>query len=288
MTTNDAYTFDVNAEDFEQKVVKASYEHVVVVDFWAAWCGPCKMLGPLLEKIVSSFDGRVKLAKVDVDKNRELTSGFNIRSIPTVKIFSQGAIADEFVGVLPEQEMISILTVIAGGKHDDILQQAEAHEATGSLSDAEELYTSVLNEEPDNSAARIGLARVLLRNGGVEHANELLTGIEEYDERYDEAKSLLGTLDFIKVCRAAGKKEVWSDKVRKNPDDFEALYTLGCCYAADRQLDKALEIFLSVVKRHSEFDGGKARKAMLTLFTVLGQDHELTGKYRDLLARALF
>jgi len=246
------------------------------------------MLGPLLENIVSSFDGRVSLAKVNVDSNRELAIRLNIQSIPTVKIFSQGAIADEFVGALPEQEIISILAAIAGGEHDDILQQAEAHEAAGSLSDAEELYTSVLDEEPDNSAARVGLARVLLRNGGVERATALITGIGEYDERYDEVKALLGTLDFIKVCRAAGKKEVWSDKVRENPDDLEALYTLGCCYAADRQYDKAIETFLSIVKRNSEFDGGKARKAMLILFTVLGQVHELTVHYRDMLARALF
>ena len=288
MNPGDMYIFDVDAEEFEQKVIQASHEHVIVVDFWASWCGPCKILGPLLESIVSSFDGRVRLAKVDVDRNRELALRFNVQNIPTVKIFSRGAIADEFVGVLPEHEITAILSAIAGGEHDDILLQAEAHEAAGSLSEAEMLYSSILEEEPDNSAARIGLARVLLRNGGVERASELLTGIGEYDERYNEAKALLGTLDFIEVCRIAGDRETWRKKVSENPDDLEALYTLGCCYAAGKQYGDALETFLFIVKRNSEFGEGKARKAMLTLFTVLGQDHELTVHYRDMLARALF
>ena len=288
MNTNNGYIFDVDSEDFEQKVIQASHDHVIVVDFWAAWCGPCKMLGPLLESIVSSFDGRVRLAKVDVDSNQELALQFNVQSIPTVKIFSKGAIADEFVGALPEHEITAILSAIAGGEHDDILLQAEAYEAAGSLSEAETLYSSILQEEPDNSTAHIGLARVLLRNGSIERATELLTGIEEYDERYNEAKALLGTLDFIEVCRIAGDRETWRKKVSDNPDDLEALYTLGCFYAVDKRYGDALETFLSIIQRNSEYSEGNARKAMLTLFAVLGQDHELTARYREMLARALF
>jgi len=288
MNTNNTIIFDVDSESFQQKVIQASHEHVIVVDFWAAWCGPCKMLGPVLEKVVASFGGRVRLAKVDVDRNRELAIRLNVQSIPTVKIVSKGAIVDEFVGALPEHEITAILNAIAGGEHDDMLRQAEAYEAAGSLSKAEKLYTSILNEEPENSIARVGLARTLLKNGSVDRAAEILSGIGEYDERYEEAKTLLESLDFIKVCHSSGDSGTWREKITKNPGDLDALYSLGCCYAAEKQYENALETFLSIVRRNSGYGEGKARKAMLTLFLMLGQDSELTVRYRELLARALF
>ena len=288
MSDNSEYTIHVNTADFTQKVIDASHDRVVVVDFWAEWCGPCKMIGPILEKVVASFDGRVILAKLNVDQNQELAMQYRIQSIPAVKIFSDGAVREEFVGVLPEHEVAAIITAVAGDELGQSVQQADIYLSEERLAEAEALYSSVLDQAPGHSGACIGLARVAIMQGDTDRAHGLLSEVDESDARYDEAKSLLGTLEFIAVCNASGDMESCRARAERNPDDLDALYTLGCCYAAEGSFEEALKAFLSIVQRNSGFGDGKARIAMITLFTMLGQDSELTKHYREQLARALF
>jgi putative thioredoxin len=288
MAGHNEYVYNIEYEDFEQKVIKASHHKVVVVDFWADWCAPCKMLGPILEKVISTFKGRVILAKVNVDMNRELAMGYRVQSIPSVKIFSNGSVVDEFVGVISESEVASRIAAVVGNEYETMVRRAHSFLMQEHLSEAESLYKAVLAKVPDHSGALIGLARVEIMNGNTVLAKEFLSKVDEFDKRHEEAKSLLDILDFIKVCTEAGGIKACRKKVQKNPDDLNALHDLGSCYAADGMFEEALKTFLSIVKRNSTFDNGKSHKAMLTIFNIIGQDSDLTGKYRDLLARALF
>lgn len=288
MSNDSVYTMEVNAGDFYQNVVEASHKKVIVVDFWADWCAPCKVLGPLLDKVVATFGGRVILAKVNIEQNQELAVQYQVQSIPSVKIFSKGDVVEEFVGALPENQIASIIASVAGDENSEILHQADAYLDSGKLSEAEALYKSVLAETADQSGALIGLSRIAILNDDSNQAGDYLSQVSDMDDRHDEVQSLLETLDFIKVCSASGGIENSITQAESNADDLESHYNLGCCYAANKSYDKALDSFLTVVKRDNHYGDGKARNAMLTLFTILGQDSDLTKKYRDLLARALF
>jgi len=280
--------FSVNAPDFEEKVVKASFEIPVLVDFWAEWCGPCKALGPLLERIVISYGGKVALAKVDVDANHELASRFGIRSIPTVKIFLDGAVMDEFVGALPESDIRAVIDSIASDGTADLLANAEKLFEESQFDEVESVFTDLLEREPGNTGALIGLSRLKIIKGDEAGARQLLCSIQETDVQYEEAKTLIGALEFFKICKQHGGLKKSLKGSEKNPGDLEARYILGCCYAAENSYREALETFLSIVRKNRQFGDDKARKAMLTIFAVIGSNSALTAEYRKQLAMEVF
>jgi len=280
--------FEVRESDFEEKVVRASRESVVVVDFWADWCMPCKMLGPVLENVVGEFGGRVLLAKVDVDENGELAGRFGIRSIPTVKIFKDGTVAEEFVGVIPEPQIRSLLQGLAGEERNDALEQASRLLDEGKLNEAEELYRSVLTANPKHSGALLGLARTELERGEYERAAGLLGSIDETDGRYKEARRLLAGIEFVRVCESAGGLADFLKNMNDEGRDLETEYALGCCYAAHKRYREALDTFLGIIKKDKSFGDGKARNALLALFDIMGPESELTRTYRERMANILF
>lgn len=282
------FIFNVQTSEFIEKVVNASLERPVLVDFWAAWCGPCKTLGPLLDKVVTSYGGAVALAKVNVDENRELAAQLGIRSIPTVKIFLNGDIADEFVGMIAEPELRSIIESLSMDDTEKLLANAKELIEQERYEEAEATYVSILKAQPDNSAVRIALARLKLLKNEDGTAQKLLNEIPDTDPRYEEAQSLLGMFEFLRICEENGGLKKWREEVEKNPDDLEARYILGCCFAVDNSLREAFEMFLSIVRKDRDFGDGKARKAMLTLFTMTGPQNELTEEYRKRLALELF
>ena len=161
--------YDVSSDDFNEKVIKASLRKTIVVDFWAEWCSPCKMLGPVLEDVVKSFNGKVSLAKVDIDGNQELAVMYGIQSIPAVKIFKDGEPVEEFIGVLPEHEILRIITSVAGNEADDEVGLADKLYIEGSLKEAETMYKSVLENNKKHSGALIGLAKIAVKKEDKEH-----------------------------------------------------------------------------------------------------------------------
>jgi putative thioredoxin len=260
----------------------------VVVDFWADWCDPCKALGPLLETIIASYEGAVILAKVNVDRNPQLAAQFGVRSIPTVKIFKNGTVADEFVGLISEREIREIIDSFTGDEIEKLLEYASRLAEGDQIDEAESVYTAILKRKPGHSGARIGLARVKIVNGEDDAARALLESVEETDARYGEARALLGLFEFVTVCERNGGLDACRKAAEDRPDDLETRYTLGCCYAAGDSHRGAFDTFLSIVKRDRGFVDGKAQKAMIILFSVLGNGHELTEEYRKKLAMELF
>ncbi len=280
--------YDVNAVNFQERVIEASHDVPVLVDFWAEWCGPCKALGPLLEKVVSSYEGAVALAKVDVDSNPEISSRYGIRSIPTVKVFLNGEVADEFVGVVSEQELRSLIESFAADDVEKVLAYAAELVESDRLEDAQGLYESVIAKRPDHSGARIGLARIKMALGEDNAALELLNAIPDTDSKYDEARSLAGFFELVAECEKHGGMDVCLASAEADPDNLEAQYRLGCCRASAGAFPEALDTFLSIVKKDRAFGDGKAKKAMLILFSALGAGNEITEVYRKKLAMVLF
>lgn len=285
---DNALHFDVTTADFQEKVLDASRQAVVVVDFWAEWCGPCRMLGPVLENVVDSFSGRVLLAKVNVDQNPDLARMFSVQSIPAVHIIKGGEVVDQFMGAIPEPQIRAILEPLAGSDAADALELANRMLADGRAEEADALYDEILAASPDASPAIIGKARAAIDRKKFGEAHKLLSGIDALDSMHDEADALLRGIEFHKLCAESGDIAGLSRRAAENPGDLDALYSLGCCHAANGRYEDALESFLRVVSRNAAYDGGKAREAMLAIFTLLGPESEITHTWRKKLAQVLF
>ncbi len=285
---DEKYIFEVTTEDFAEKVIASSHERVVLVDFWAEWCAPCKMLAPVLERIVQSLGGRVVLAKVNTDENQDLAHEFGIQSIPSVKIFHRGAVAEEFVGVLPEHEITALITSIAGDEIEDRILQAAGLFGEGRLDEAETLLLSVLAEKPKYAGALIGLARIAIEQHDTTQARELLGSIGEGDKPYDDARVLLARIEFEEICVKAGGLDACQTRYAEEPDNLDVLYNLGCCFVVNSRYREAFDVFFTIMGKSMDYRSGAARKAVLSLFNIVGQTSDITAEYRGKLATLLF
>jgi putative thioredoxin len=251
---------DVGEADFQARVIERSYERPVVVDFWAAWCAPCRHLGPLLERIADAHAGDVDLVKVDVDANPSLAAAFGIQGIPAVKAFRDGGVVAEFVGAYPEEAVRNFFDAILPTEADRL---AAAGDAARDTDEAERAYRSALEKDFGNRHAVLGLAPLLAARGAYEEARRLLARLpEDADVRRLRA--------HIDLAEAAGGAA---------PDDPLA------AASADGDWEPVLERLLTEVRTGDHED---ARQRMLDVFEVLGPGHPLTVKYRAALAAALF
>lgn len=280
------FSFDVSIEEFEAKVIEPSLQVPVVIDFWAPWCGPCKTLTPLLEKLADEYAGRFLLAKVDSDRNPELAQHFGVRSIPAVKVLFQGQLVDEFTGALPEGQIRAFLDRIAlpaaGG---NLREEAAALVAEGRLEEALAKLVEASQASPDDEAVRLDAADVLMQLGRNDEAGQLLAG--DYAKEGDRANALRARLALASGAADTGALET---KLAANPDDHAARLELSRAYAAQNRFREALENALEVVIRDRLFDEGAGRKALLQIFEALGgseQYDDLVREFRRKLSAAL-
>ena len=254
--------FDVGEAEFQARVIEASSEVPVVVDFWAAWCQPCRVLSPVLERLADEYGGRFVLAKVDVDANPSLAAAFSIQGIPAVKAFRDGQVVSEFVGAQPEAAIRAFLEEVAPG--EDPAAPALEAEARGDLDAAESGYREVLAARPDHQEAMAGLARIQLSRGEEEAARKTLAPAA----RQGEVARVAAELDLRELAAAGGE--------------------LGAAARLALGGDEggALERLLGMIEDSSQLD--RAREAVLAIFQRLGEDHPLTRESRPRLARALF
>ena len=260
---------EVTDATFVSEVLEESRRRPVVVDFWADWCQPCRMIGPVLERMAEESDGAFLLAKLDVDANPQASQAFRIQSIPAVKAFRDGKLVNEFVGAIPEASIRQFLQSVLPSEADGLVERAEVEERAGRTEEAERLYKQALEEDPAGTAARVGLARLAALRGEDEEARKLL----EAARPDPEAERLLAALEV----------SGWADPSR-NGEGAQAGAERA---AADGRFDEALAGFLQRVRSGGEAAEG-AREAMLKVFAVLGEEDPLTVEYRRKLANALF
>ena len=286
MSGQSNWVMDVAEQDFERLVLEQSHQRPVVVDFWAEWCGPCRMLGPVLEKLVNERKGEVILAKVDVDQAQGLAAHFGIESIPAVKAFRDGQVVLEFMGVLPESQLRLFLDRIGPSETDRLVSQAQALEPK-SAAEAETLYRRALAGEPAHDAARVGLARVLLEQKKDEEVAGLLEPVAAEGALGVEAQRLKGLLS-LRGLTGSGDEADLRKRLQTEPDNAEVRYELGCALAQKGKHEEALEMLLSAGERDPKLASTRVREAMVQIFYAVGPSDPLADKYRSKLARLLY
>ncbi|MDR2838318.1 MAG: tetratricopeptide repeat protein [Azonexus sp.] len=282
-----SFAFDVSLEEFQDKVLLPAQTVPVLVDFWAPWCEPCKVLKPMLEKLAAEYAGRFLLAKVNADENPELTQHFGVRSIPSVKALFQGQLVDEFNGALPESQLRAFIDRIAlppGPNAVSPREIAAGLAADGQLDAALGVLVEASRAAPDDEAIRLDAIDLLLQLGRNDEAQQLLA--VEYTQEADRAAALRARLAL-----AAGAADIapLAARLAANPDDHATRLELSRAYAAQNRVREALEAALEVVRRDRFFDDGAGRKALLQLFAALAgeQYDDLIREFRRKLAAAL-
>lgn len=279
------WIFETGDRDFSAAVIERSRQTPVVVDFWAPWCGPCRVLGPLVERLVERRAGEIYLAKVNVDENPGLANTFRVQSIPLMLGFRDGEVVAEVVGALPEAEIEAFLQRTLPSAADREMAAAEQLLAEEKWEEAEGIFRRVIDADPRNERAMLGLARVFAaRDDGAEALNLLeRVGPGPYRQEADRLAAALRVRQPVE-----GDIRTLEERVATVPGDLDARMQLAQQYAARSEFDRALEQYLDVLRRDKQHADGAARKAMLDIFELLGSGSELAEHYRSELARILF
>ena len=287
------HTKDTTDQDFMADVVEASQEQPVIVDFWAPWCGPCRTLGPIIEKAVEGRKGQVKLVKINIDENPAYAGQLGVRSIPAVYAFDKGRPVDGFMGALPESQINAFIDKLVSGTDAgqmiaDALAQAEAASQAGDTGTAAQIYAAIIQEDPENVTAIAGLARCYLANGDAERAKATLDMVPE-DKRNDHAvKGVLTALEMMEDAGSPDEFEEALSAVLANPEDHAQRFDLAEKYAAAGRYADAVDHLLIILSKNLNWEEGKAKEKLLQVFEAAGATDQATVDGRRRLASLMF
>lgn len=291
MSAASTWVIDVDDTTFQRDVLERSQQVPVVVDFWAPWCGPCRVLGPLLEHLATERAGAFVLAKVDIDRSPELAERFEVQSVPAVMAFRDGQPTQDFVGARPLPELRRWLDRVAPDPIEQRALEAAGLQAADPAR-AEALYREVLEQKPRHELASVGLAGLLLARGDDDAARAALRPVVPGVEQRDQIERLEAVLTLRALGRAAGSEGELRVAVEREGEGeapaAEARYRLGCHLAAAGKYPEALENLLEAARRDKKLGAGKVREAMVQVFFALGARDPLSDRYRSELARTIY
>jgi putative thioredoxin len=277
---------------FAKDVIEASRVQPVVVDFWATWCGPCKTLGPMLERAVVAAKGKVKLVKIDIDKNPVFAGQLRVQSIPTVYAFADGRPVDGFMGAVPDSQVKAFIDRLAKGaaggapsEVDELLAMAKESMESGDLGGAAQAYAQALQTDPENLTAIGGLARVYLNNGDPERAAEVAAMAPEGAKNPD-LESVRAALALAKDATA--ETHAFEHRLASDPDDHEARLELARALAGRGKFAEAADQLLKIIEKDRDWNDGAARKQLLTVFEAAGPTSDVAKQGRRRLSSILF
>jgi putative thioredoxin len=290
--TADAFVKDTTTQTFVKDVIEESKRQPVLVDFWAPWCGPCKQLGPVLEKAVRAAKGKVKLTKMNIDEHPAIPGQMGIQSIPAVIAFVNGQPADGFMGALPENQVVAFLERLTkdsiGGEAKDLLKAADTALAEGDAATAANLYAQLLAEDNANVPALAGLARCYVETGALDQARQTLALVPEPKRNEAAVAAARAALELAEQAKTLGPIAELEQKVAANPLDHQARFDLALALNGKGQRMDALEQLISIVKRDRKWNDDGARKQLVQFFDAWGPADEATIEGRRRLSSILF
>lgn len=267
-----------NVQNFATQVIERSHQIPVLVDFWAEWCAPCRMLSPILERLAEKYTDQWELAKVDTEQFGEIAQQYGVQGIPNVKLFVDGQVVDEFVGVMPEEMIAQWLHKALPSKYRGQMQKARQLIQEGKLSKAQKVLQQVIDAEPTNHQATFMLAQSYLYDNP-QKALDLIATITPDSEYFDAAESV----------RTFGELFILSEHPEKLPEDpAKEPYLAAIKHLRIAQFEEALQEFISIIRKNRYYHDDGSRKACIAIFTILGADHELTRTYRPEFSSALY
>jgi putative thioredoxin len=284
-----AHTFDATETNFETEVIQASLTTPVLVDFWADWCGPCKSLGPILEKVVDSYDGKLKLAKVDTDKEQQLAGVFGIRSLPTVVLVKDGQMIDGFMGALPESGVRAFVEKHLGKPTLTDMPEQAAHAAPTNETPEQAVVRlqAEIAAEPDKAELKLDLALALAQAGEADTAQAQLDALPPNLASDAKAKRAAAQLDLARALKGAPDAAALRARLAQNPADHEARDLLGVRLLLGEDPTLGLDEFLTLLRSARDWNEGHAKKRLIAAFNVL-DDADLVGTYRRKMSSLLF
>lgn len=284
---------DGSTATFMADVIEASRQVPVIVDFWATWCGPCKQLGPLLEKIVREARGAVRMVKIDVDKNQDLAAQLRVQSVPMVYAFKDGRPVDAFVGGQPESQIRAFVQRLTQGgaaaSLADVVAEAKELLANGDAEMAAQLFQQVLGEDPANAPAMAGLLRCLMTVGDLASVKQMLAQLPDEMLRHAEVAAVKTAIELQESAAAgAGQSAELRRRLADDPADHQARYDLALAYFGTGEQEAAVDELLELFRRDRAWNEDAARKQLVKVFEALGPTHPLTVSGRKRLSSLLF
>jgi putative thioredoxin len=288
----DTYVKDTTTQAFVKDVIEESKRQPVLVDFWAPWCGPCKQLTPVLEKVVKAAKGKVKLVKMNIDDHPAIPGQMGIQSIPAVIAFVNGQPADGFMGALPESQVVAFLERLTkgkvGGETKDMLEAADAALVDGNPAAAAEMYGQILAEDGANVHALAGLARCYIETGAIDKAKQTLAMVPESKRNEAPVAAARAALELAEQANLVGPVAELEHKVLTNPLDHQSRFDLAVALNAKGKRQEAVDHLMEIVRRDRKWNDDGARKQLVQFFEAWGGTDEATVNGRKRLSSILF